>query len=343
MLLSLINRFHAPAGQPAAVTDHDVRRLVDGGLGPVYWALLQQQQIHCSETAAQHLQSSDLTARVISSKTRDGIRQICRILQREGIRAVLLKGADVAHRFYPKPHWRVLGDVDLLVSPERTQEAVDLLKSHGFINPTTDPDSRWDRHHHAVPLHHPGLKIWVELHRKLITRQSPFHDEPSLDNQSVFAQTEASLLGGETAWFMSPDLCYLHTAAHWYFDLIDRWGARGLQRQVVDGYFMRRAGVSVPRGISPELTRAEAVLVAAAAPADCVSPSMPRPMQHRMQALGALNAPTRNLLREVGGEVFLHYLRGEGSRYWLSLTLGAVRSLGRAMAATVRPRQRPDL
>ena len=54
----------------------------------------------------------------------DCLEQIIRAARQEGIELTLLKGCASALRYYPEPHLRTMGDVDVLV-PERQREALE--------------------------------------------------------------------------------------------------------------------------------------------------------------------------------------------------------------------------
>lgn len=87
-------------------------------------------------------------------------KYITQLLEREGICAILLKGAATAS-YYPVPELRKSGDVDILIPGEKCfLKAVELLKKEGFMEPENQ-----------FTLHHTELKnsegISVEVHRML--------------------------------------------------------------------------------------------------------------------------------------------------------------------------------
>lgn len=45
---------------------------------------------------------------------------------------LVLKGAALAHTLYPEPHWRMLGDLDLLIEPEHRARADAALRAAGY-------------------------------------------------------------------------------------------------------------------------------------------------------------------------------------------------------------------
>lgn len=60
------------------------------------------------------------------------------LLAENGIPFFSVKGLEVA-RYYPVPGLRTMGDLDVVVEPGRLEEAVDVLKAHGFVQ-SPDPD-----------------------------------------------------------------------------------------------------------------------------------------------------------------------------------------------------------
>lgn len=95
----------------------------------------------------------------------DELKTAAHILNQAGIQPVLLKGiAYLAARVYSHPAERYLVDVDLLIAPEQSAAAVEILAQNGFASDETDAFGRF-RHHHP-PLRRPG-SISFELHHSL--------------------------------------------------------------------------------------------------------------------------------------------------------------------------------
>ncbi len=70
-------------------------------------------------------------------------KYITQLLEKEGICAILLKGAATAS-YYPVPELRKSGDVDILIPREESfQRAVELLKKEGFI----ECEDQFTQHH----------------------------------------------------------------------------------------------------------------------------------------------------------------------------------------------------
>ncbi len=84
-------------------------------------------------------------------------KYVTHILQEQGIRAIVLKGAATAS-YYPSPELRKSGDVDILVSRQETfLRAVEILKKEGFTE-----RKEQDALHHMELVNEEG--ICVEVH-----------------------------------------------------------------------------------------------------------------------------------------------------------------------------------
>ncbi|MEM7707358.1 MAG: nucleotidyltransferase family protein [Pseudomonadota bacterium] len=335
MLLQLIGRLNQPTKDAYSISEIDARRVADNGLGPIFWALLQEGHVEASSQSIELLQSADMTARVISARTRKNIDEVLGVLESAGLEPVVLKGADVAQRFYPEPHWRVMGDLDLLLPNDTGHEALRLLEAEGFRNPTDHPAERWDGHHHVVPVYHPDLKQWVEVHHRLITDQSPFHVESIFQGESVRKNLKSEVVGGRTVRFLTPTLTRLHTIVHWYFDLMDRWGNAGLQRPILDSLFMRRAGVAKPEeGLSEEIERACQLMdyILNRLEGRTASEGLWWPLPGNLAQIDGLSSEDSALQAELAGAAFGVYLVAKSRlgfkanlmRAWASVAINAV-------------------
>ena len=86
-----------------------------------------------------------------------------------GIPFLFLKGTCAAV-YYPVPYRRILGDIDLIVSPQYFEAAYNTLKKNGYY--TSDPLNGKERHVHFI---HNG--VIIELHRRFATLNSRDSEE----------------------------------------------------------------------------------------------------------------------------------------------------------------------
>ncbi len=85
-----------------------------------------------------------------------------------GLTPVLLKGADLALRYYPEPHLRPISDLDVLFpSTAESERAFALLESAGF-RPEEGLQDHWSLAQHLPALRAPVTGLMVEIHGALL-------------------------------------------------------------------------------------------------------------------------------------------------------------------------------
>lgn len=106
--------------------------------------------------------------RMLQSVLQEELAQASRILDRERIPYIILKGMDLAYRTYPNPLQRPCTDVDLLVPPTRFERAMNALLSSGYQMIGALPKRRF-----RIELaRSPELPV-IELHQALQAGDSP--------------------------------------------------------------------------------------------------------------------------------------------------------------------------
>jgi hypothetical protein len=140
----------------------------------------------------------------------------------------LLKGLSVGSEYYPSPHHRFLGDLDLLVTPDALEATLGVIQHLGFTSGGALSDSPDGTHHHLPPLAHPRTGIWVELHTGLFPARQGLDRDGPFSAPEVMAERRPSDLEGRPVFRLSPELQIVYTASHWAMDFAPAAGARGL-------------------------------------------------------------------------------------------------------------------
>lgn len=97
------------------------------------------------------------------------IDDLIRRLTKEGIRVLFLKESGLALSHYGNGRFRMMGDIDLLLSPDEIERVVAMLEEAGYQS----AEVLWTkehfrlRHHHAAPLVHSDLAVKIEPHRTI--------------------------------------------------------------------------------------------------------------------------------------------------------------------------------
>jgi hypothetical protein len=92
-----------------------------------------------------------------------------------GVRMILLKGAALAHRIYPKLELRPMADIDILIDPADTQAAIKLAEGLGYVFAPRHASKYARRMHHLPPAMsiQSGFRIFLEIHSDTMSPYQP--------------------------------------------------------------------------------------------------------------------------------------------------------------------------
>ena len=212
-----------------------VAAVVEAGFGPALaWVTRERTQTSFADDtgAAVHdpalvLRAADLTARVISGELLDALADVVAALRSAGCVPVLLKGCAAAIQFYPVPHLRTMGDVDLLVSPREYGPVAAVLRDVGFKQERQHSGMAIDyrTHHHHMPFWHGRHRLWVEVHTRLFPAHSPLAADGRFALDAIEPLLVTHHIGQQRVRVMSPEMQLLYTSARWAESLNRQRGA----------------------------------------------------------------------------------------------------------------------
>lgn len=132
-------------------------------------------------------------------------------LEQDGMRALVLKGAALAHTVYPHPGLRPMRDLDILVSPNDLTQARKTLLELGYREELEA--STPTGHHHLPPLgrEQDGMHISVEVHHQIFP--STRHYRP-LGYAELAGSAFAFQLQGQAAFTTSLEDTFWHIYRH---------------------------------------------------------------------------------------------------------------------------------
>jgi hypothetical protein len=140
-----------------------------------------------------------------------------------GVEVVLLKGAALAYSAFGGFTDRPMGDVDLLVEPDRAEDAWKIATSLGWQwNRELYPEVSYREHHHLPPLIDPqrvGAKM--ELHTALAGFGHPF----ALGFDAVRKASRPVTVGGRTVLVLDDDHQVIHLSVHLAWSHLLSFGA----------------------------------------------------------------------------------------------------------------------
>jgi hypothetical protein len=216
-LLPLLQALVADDGQfdPGSLAPGVLNRALDNGLGAVVARVSRAAPARALDHA-ESIQAADLTSRLVTADTLEAVADLLRMTAGEGFDLVLLKGCATSVRYYPEPHLRTMGDVDLLVAPDEWRQVEALMRANGFVDTTaTHPPAWYEQHHHSVPLWHPQRRLWIELHTRLYPPFSPLGAEPRFLPAAVDELVTTVAIDGFPARVFSHELQLVYTATRW--------------------------------------------------------------------------------------------------------------------------------
>ncbi len=151
----------------------------------------------------------------------DQLAELIQTLNRIGVRPLLLKGAaTLVSGLYPTPGERYIGDIDILIPPDKLAEILVVLGEIGYAPKTTDqpPITAEDflkqrRNHHYPAVRSLAWPIWIDLHIHPVNLAVA---ECLTAEEMVQDATLFSWRGGECL-LPSPTHFVMHNIIHSYF------------------------------------------------------------------------------------------------------------------------------
>jgi hypothetical protein len=133
----------------------------------------------------------------------------------EGVEVTLLKGCAAAVRYYPEPHLRTMGDVDLLVSDAQREPLERQLHHLGFEQ-NGDPEEIVARdHHHSLPFRLPANGLCLEVHTRPYPPHSPVAHAAGFSYDAITMRTESVAVGMQSARVLNHEQQLVYTATRW--------------------------------------------------------------------------------------------------------------------------------
>lgn len=196
-----------------------VRWAVRAGLGPWLRRCTARDAAAPASPLWPLVHGADLTGRVIAAEQLDATAEILDACDGHAAPLTLLKGISVAEQYYPEPHLRVMGDIDLLVDVDALPDVRARLLGLGYRDESTYPPEFYLGHHHLQPLFHPRRRVWVELHWTLFPPTGRMGSERAFTLESVLAERRASTFRGRPVYRLGDELQLVYLAAHWAYGL----------------------------------------------------------------------------------------------------------------------------
>jgi hypothetical protein len=197
--------------------EREVLWLMDGGLGPMLYRATRERFDYVPSALRDVLLSSDLTAQVRHACVINTAQEVIDVCEELGTPLTLLKGISISDQYYPAPHLRPMGDIDLLVPPEASKALESALLCRGYDRePGFVPGEGM---HHGVPLYQPKHRVWVEVHNALYPRYDSLMRERLFSTSDLAAKSVPSRFHGRSVYRLADELQLIYIASSWMRDL----------------------------------------------------------------------------------------------------------------------------
>ena len=238
---------HTPhgAGQRHAIEsggDIDARELqhvVDAGLAALLYHAARDRLASIPADWRDVLKSAELTARFAHSAFRDSANQVIDVCRKIGAPVTLLKGISIGDQYYPAPHLRAMGDIDLLLSDRDYPLVESTLLRLGFTPKADFRTGEGDPH--GAPLLDPRRCVWIELHTALFHKKARVNANSLFRVDNVARRSLASRFDGRSILRLSDELQLVYIACYWLRDVTRNRMHPTLLIPVFDAIFILRA------------------------------------------------------------------------------------------------------
>ncbi len=201
-----------------ALTETQIRWVIAAGLGPLLHHLSENAPASSASADSALVLSADLTSRVLSGQIVNSMTEIIDACKPHTL-LTLLKGISICEQHYPKPHLRLMGDIDFLVSQAAYPSVEATLLELGYRKQSQLPASFYQNHHHGMPLLHPDAGMWVEIHTGLFPPRTALGQDPLFALHHIQSQVRSSQFAGRDVNRLSTELQVVYTASHWALTL----------------------------------------------------------------------------------------------------------------------------
>ncbi len=201
--------------------EREVRWVLDAGLGPMLYRATREHFDYVPSALRDVLLSSDLTAQVRHACVIDTANEVIDVSHNLSTPVTLLKGISISEQYYPAPHLRPMGDIDLLV-PKEASEALELALLCRDYQRQHNYDPTDDMHfgaHHGAPLFQRKSQVWVEIHTALFASRDKLTRGELFGSTHISENLVSSLFHGRQIHRLNDELQLIYIASSWMRDL----------------------------------------------------------------------------------------------------------------------------
>lgn len=184
------------------------------GLGPILYELALAAPNPISRPLVERLLTSELAAKIAHWRRTTAFNNIIDACSSSEISIIPLKGILICNKYYPKPHWRPMQDIDFLVAEEDLGRTESVLESLGYQQVSPRPADFYRTHHHSMPFRHPSTGVVVEVHTALFPTLSPLFHASAFQPSNIATHLRLAEFHGRTIYRLSSELELVYLSCH---------------------------------------------------------------------------------------------------------------------------------
>jgi len=242
---------HYAAGRGDAGTSRDhsqadpdlerqLQYLRDTGFAPLLQRAVSDRVLSVPAAWSETLLAESLTAQVRHGALVDAAIDVLDACDHLGVPLTVLKGISISDQFYPAPHLRPMGDVDVLVAAEDRNRVEAALVALGYRQDSAHP--RRPAAHHGAPLFDPGRRVLIEVHSALFPDDDNLRQNELFSAAHVSAHSVASSFHGRAVNRLDAETQLVYLAASWLRNLSRNGFHPTFVPALFDAVYMLKAG-----------------------------------------------------------------------------------------------------
>jgi len=161
------------------------------------------------------LKAEELTTKFWFQTQYQATLELVTELNKLKITPTLLKGLSISSELYPKPYYRNMRDIDILVEEHELNQVEQLMLTLGYEQKSQLSNIFYKTHHHTKPWQHKTNGIWFEIHTGLIPISSPYYSAHVFSLATINNEKSQNLLEGKSIYRLSHELQVVYIATHW--------------------------------------------------------------------------------------------------------------------------------
>jgi hypothetical protein len=199
------------------IDDRQLQHIVDAGLAPLLYHATRDRLEIIPARWHDVLKGAELTARFTHGSSRDTANQVIDICHDIGAPVTLLKGISIGDQYYPAPHLRPMGDIDLLLSERDWSLVETTLLRLGYTRAANFHVEEGEPH--GVPLVDPRRRVWIEPHTALFHKDARVRGNSLFSPANIARRSIPSTFDGRSVLRLVDELQLVYIASYWLQDL----------------------------------------------------------------------------------------------------------------------------